>query len=86
MIGKTNLDEFAMGFVKHNIISSNLHSDSYLFFFSSGSSSANIFSSFGPVFNPHGDASSDPSERRVAGGSSGGSAAAVASGMCFAYV
>ncbi|RUS14837.1 aspartyl/glutamyl-tRNA amidotransferase subunit A, partial [Endogone sp. FLAS-F59071] len=57
VIGKTNLDEFAMG-------------------------SANVFSSFGPVFNPHGDASSDPSERRVAGGSSGGSAAAVAAGMC----
>ncbi|RUP46351.1 amidase signature domain-containing protein [Jimgerdemannia flammicorona] len=53
-----------------------------------GMGSANIYSTFGPVYNPHdlgkGQGLGSPSERRVAGGSSGGSAAAVASGMCFA--
>lgn len=39
-----------------------------------GMGSANIYSANGPALNPH-------SHRRVAGGSSGGSAAAVASGM-----
>lgn len=52
MIGKTNLDEFAMG-------------------------SANVTSNYGDVVNPWKD-KNDPSRKLVPGGSSGGSAAAVA--------
>ncbi|KAF0544245.1 amidase signature enzyme [Gigaspora margarita] len=51
-------------------------------------SSANMYSAFGPAYNPHTIISDQKEpidqELRVAGGSSGGSAAAVASGMCFA--
>ncbi|RHZ88115.1 hypothetical protein Glove_26g141 [Diversispora epigaea] len=54
-----------------------------------GMGSANLYSAFGPVYNPHKiisdqESNIDKYEKRVAGGSSGGSAAAVASGMCFA--
>ncbi|EDV25085.1 uncharacterized protein TRIADDRAFT_25932, partial [Trichoplax adhaerens] len=57
LIGKTNLDEFAMG-------------------------TANAISEFGPALNPWPlEDSTDKSQRYLAGGSSGGSAAAVAAGM-----
>ncbi|KAF9202831.1 Trimeric GatFAB AmidoTransferase(AdT) complex subunit [Haplosporangium sp. Z 27] len=54
-----------------------------------GMGSHNVFSNTGPVKNPHGILSHDPESLddlvgRSAGGSSGGSAAAVASKMCFA--
>ncbi|MGH6827539.1 MAG: Asp-tRNA(Asn)/Glu-tRNA(Gln) amidotransferase subunit GatA [Rhizomicrobium sp.] len=57
LLGKTNLDEFAMG-------------------------SSSETGAFGPVFNPW--RARDSNANLVAGGSSGGSAAAVASGLCLA--
>lgn len=55
MLGKTNMDEFAMG-------------------------SANITSYYGPTINPL-KSSSEPDKRLAPGGSSGGSAAAVAANL-----
>ncbi|KAI9490033.1 amidase signature domain-containing protein [Zychaea mexicana] len=49
-----------------------------------GMGAANIFSHYGTAVNPHDKTNHDGIKRRVAGGSSGGSAAAVASGMCIA--
>ena len=45
---------------------------------------ANIYSHYGTVINPHDQGEDNGNKRYVAGGSSGGSAAAVASGMCIA--
>lgn len=56
MVGKTNLDEFAMG-------------------------SANITSAYGNVLNPW-KSKKSPDKKLVPGGSSGGSAAAVAEDLC----
>ncbi|GBB98326.1 hypothetical protein RclHR1_00320021 [Rhizophagus clarus] len=54
-----------------------------------GMGAANVYSVHGPVYNPqsilfNGNHFGKNNDQRVAGGSSGGSAAAVASGMCFA--
>lgn len=58
MLGKTNMDEFAMG-------------------------TANLTSYYGAVRNPHKD-KTNPDKFLIPGGSSGGSAAAVAAGLCMA--
>ena len=58
MLGKTNMDEFAMG-------------------------TANLTSWYGAVRNPYKD-KTNPDKFLIPGGSSGGSAAAVAAGLCMA--
>ncbi|HCU33317.1 MAG TPA: Asp-tRNA(Asn)/Glu-tRNA(Gln) amidotransferase GatCAB subunit A [Ruminococcaceae bacterium] len=58
MLGKTNMDEFAMG-------------------------TANLTSYYGAVRNPYKD-KTNPDKFLIPGGSSGGSAAAVAAGLCMA--
>lgn len=58
LIGKTNLDEFAMG-------------------------SGTVDSSFGPTKNVWKSSTCEGDDWNIAGGSSGGSAVAVASGLCY---
>jgi aspartyl-tRNA(Asn)/glutamyl-tRNA(Gln) amidotransferase subunit A len=77
IIGKTNCDEFGMGYV------SDLFEEATRLTQQSTLRSLNIHSVHGPVVNPHNVNAREPSEsERSAGGSSGGSAAAVAAGMC----
>lgn len=82
MIGKTNMDEFGMGSV-------HLHQYSWILAEPQRRRSANLNSHFGIAINPsspHGlprnDFDNPAEDARVAGGSSGGSAVAVAAGMC----
>ena len=79
IVGKTNCDEFGMGLVGSDRLT--VHSQL------TGLRSFNVHSAHGPVVNPF--KSKNPSVtrskldcQRSAGGSSGGSAAAVASGLC----
>jgi hypothetical protein len=82
LVGKTNMDEFGMGFVSFLLLLFSNLTLSPLY------SSANAHSHFGPTLNPSHPSGLDSfeqqteSERRVPGGSSGGSAAAVAAGTC----
>ncbi len=79
IMGKTNMDEFSMGYavVIDHVTNSNL---TRVVLHRSG----NTQSYFGPVINPW-SPSAKSEEAFVAGGSSGGSAAAVASDSCFGY-
>jgi aspartyl-tRNA(Asn)/glutamyl-tRNA(Gln) amidotransferase subunit A len=78
LVGKTNCDEFGMGYALPYDSSAYIHRLSFR--------SLNVHSVHGPVVNPYQHPSSTVEwharERRSAGGSSGGSGAAVASGMC----
>lgn len=76
LIGKTNMDQFGMGwaFFCKIIVSLNFNK-----FFSSGT----IDSIFGPTKNVWSE-NLEGDSWRIAGGSSGGSAVAVASGVCLA--
>lgn len=77
LVGKTNCDEFGMGcvfqFRGHHLFAHLVHS------------SLNIHSIHGTVVNPYQPSGPSNGEPRSAGGSSGGSAAAVAAGFCDAY-
>ena len=74
IIGKTNCDEFGMGYITQKILKIITHEEPR---------SLNIHSIHGPVKNPFSLSSENPlNQERSAGGSSGGSAAAVAAGMC----
>ena len=74
IIGKTNCDEFGMGYNQ---------SKATCYRYSPESRSLNIHSIHGPVRNPFNFSPEKPFDQaRSAGGSSGGSAAAVAAGMC----
>lgn len=79
IIGKSNCDEFGMGCVLRIPIETATHNRRR---------SLNTESIHGPVINPFQSSNSDVAwkerESRSAGGSSGGSAAAVAAGMCYA--
>ncbi len=74
LAGKTNMDEFGMGFVNYKPRYERV-TDIGL------SSSHSTYSCFGPVKNLIGN---DVEHARSAGGSSGGSALAVATGQCSA--
>lgn len=82
MVGKTNMDEFGMGSVHLCLLCVTLADPP-------DHRSANLNSHFGIAINPSGphglptnNFDTPVENARVAGGSSGGSAVAVAAGMC----
>ena len=76
IVGKANCDEFGMGY-DLIFLCGHINQLNSLFF-----SSLNVHSVHGPVVNPFNWNADNNFEHRSAGGSSGGSAAAVAANMC----
>jgi len=75
LIGKTNLDQFAMGYIDYLLfIKCYIIIENY--------SSGTVDSIFGPTKNVWSENLTE-NNFRIAGGSSGGSAVAVASGICY---